>query len=182
MNYVGLNIKRLRLQKGLSLRAFAKEVNISASMISQIENNKTSPSLSTLKNIADELETTIGQLIDDETESKSTKVVKASERKSMYNKDQGIRIELLSTPDPFKQMEPLFFQLDKEASSGKSYKHYGQEFLLVLKGKLEITLIETKYILSKGDSIYFNSSISHSFRNLSSSETEVVWVVTPPSF
>jgi len=90
---------------------------------------------------------------------------------------------LLTSPDNNKQMEPLLFKLDKGAVSGGSqYKHYGQEFVLVLKGTLEITLNDMRYTLQKGDSIYFNSNTPHQFRNTDKGETEVVWVITPPTF
>ncbi|MBF0512398.1 MAG: cupin domain-containing protein [Candidatus Omnitrophica bacterium] len=90
---------------------------------------------------------------------------------------------LLSEPSPYKQMQPILFKLGANAVSGENtYVHYGQEFVLVLKGALEITLAEKNYYLKKGDSIYFNSSTPHAFKNLNKGETEAVWIVTPPSF
>ncbi|MFA6079091.1 MAG: cupin domain-containing protein [Candidatus Omnitrophota bacterium] len=47
---------------------------------------------------------------------------------------------------------------------------------------MEITLNEIEYILRKGDSIYFNSSVPHAFKNIGKDEAEAVWVVTPPTF
>ena len=58
-------------------------------------------------------------------------------------------------------------EFDKDASTGeKQYQHYGQEFMIVLKGKVEISLGEAQTILSEGDSIYFNSHVPHSFKNI----------------
>ena len=181
MQNISVNIRRLRQKQGLSLRELAHLTGITPSMISQIENGKTSPSLATLKNICDKLETTIGKLIDDKP-STTDQVLRLPERKTMHQKEQGIYIELLTTPDPYKQMEPLYFTLEPNASSGSEYRHYGQEFLVVLKGKLEIILNTNHYILNKGDSFYFNSSTPHKYRNLSKGNTELVWIVTPPSF
>jgi quercetin dioxygenase-like cupin family protein len=80
-------------------------------------------------------------------------------------------------------MEPLLFKMNEKAASGPSmYKHYGQEFALVIKGTVEITLNDAVYVLKKGDSIYFNSSTPHSFRNVGKEEAEAIWVVTPPTF
>ena len=181
MQNIGANIRRLRQQQGLSLQELSQRAGITSSMISQIENGKTNPSLATLKQISNELETTIGQLIDDK-ESKHDQVLRFPERKAFHQKEQGIYMELLTTPDPYKQMEPLYFTLEPNASSGKAYRHYGQEFLVILKGKLEIILNDNKYVLNKGDSFYFNSSTPHKYRNLSKGKTELVWIVTPPSF
>jgi quercetin dioxygenase-like cupin family protein len=80
-------------------------------------------------------------------------------------------------------MEPLLAEMDAYATSGDAaYRHFGQEFVFVLKGTIEIDLNKTKYTLKKGDSIYFNSSIPHAFRNLGKLKAEALWVITPPTF
>jgi len=183
MKIIGVNIKRLREEQGITLRELAKRLNVSASLLSQIETGKASPSLSTLKNIADNFGTTIGDLVGEGQKPVKNPVVRKQDRKTIKDMAKGMRLFLLSSPDPNKQMEPLLFQLEPKSSSGESmYKHFGQEFILVLKGTVEITLNDTKYILKKGDSIYFNSSIPHSFRNIDSGLSEALWVDTPPTF
>ncbi|HNS32331.1 MAG TPA: XRE family transcriptional regulator [bacterium] len=183
MKTVGVNIKRLRQDKGITLREIARRLDVSASFISQVETGKASPSLSTLKNIADVLSTTVGNLIGEGQGVSDNPVVRASERKHMQKVGEGIRFYLLTSQDANKQMEPLLFKLDEKATSGDaSYRHFGQEFVLVLKGTVEISLNDISYVLKKGDSIYFNSSIPHSFRNTGRGEAEAIWVVTPPTF
>ena len=183
MKIVGINIRRLREEKGLTLRALAKQLNTSASFLSQVETGKASPSLATLKKIADALSTTIGSLIGEEQKVSGNPVVRVNERKHYQEIGKGITMYLLTSQDPNKQMEPLLFKLAGKATSGSSaYKHFGQEFVLVLKGAIEVTLNDTKYILRKGDSIYFNSNVPHSFKNITKKEAEAIWVVTPPTF
>ncbi len=183
MKIVGVNIKRLREDKGMTLRTLAKQLNVSASFLSQVETGKASPSLSTLKNIADTLSTTIGNLIGEGQKVDDNPVVRAGERKHLNEAEKGINLYLLTSQDDNKQMEPLLFRLAGKATSGStSYRHFGQEFVLVLKGVIEITLNDTVYVLRKGDSIYFNSNVPHSFKNITKEEAEAVWVVTPPTF
>ncbi|MFA5008104.1 MAG: XRE family transcriptional regulator [Candidatus Omnitrophota bacterium] len=183
MNIVGVNIKRLREEKGMSLRTLAKQLKISASFLSQVETGKASPSLATLKNIADSLQATVGNLIGESQRINDNPVVTEKGRKCVEEVGKGMHIYLLTNPDPNKQMEPLLFKIDEHADSGKSaYKHFGQEFVLVIKGEIEITLNETVYVLKKGDSIYFNSHIPHAFRNIGKEKAEAVWVITPPTF
>ncbi|MDD5504592.1 MAG: XRE family transcriptional regulator [Candidatus Omnitrophica bacterium] len=183
MKIVGVNIKRLREEQGLTLRRLANNLGISASFLSQLESGKSSPSLATLKHIADTLSTTIGELIGEGQKAETNPVVRSDERKHVHEVSKGISLYLLTSRDANKQMEPLLFKLKEGASSGsRAYKHFGQEFVLVLKGSIEITLNEISYILKKGDSIYFNSSIPHDFKNAGKDETEVVWVITPPTF
>jgi transcriptional regulator with XRE-family HTH domain len=182
MKIVGINIKRLRETKGISLRELSRKLNVSASFISQIETNKSNPSLASLKNIATALGTTVGSLVGEEMSENNSLLVRENERKSL-EKIHGINMYLLNSADPNNQMEALLFRLDKNANSGKMmYKHFGQEFVYVLEGELEIVLNEKHYILKKGDTIYFNSSTPHSFGNLHKGKTEALWVVTPPTF
>ncbi len=183
MKIVGVNIKRLRDDQGLTLRVLAKKLGISASFLSQVESGKASPSLSTLKSIADALSTTIGSLIGESQKIVDDPIVRASDRKHVQEAGKGINLYLLTSRDPNKQMEPLLFKLKEGATSGgRSYKHFGQEFVLVLRGSIEVMLNDMTYILKKGDSIYFNSSVPHAFKNIGKEEAEAVWVVTPPSF
>lgn len=183
MEMIGQYLKQLRKDKGLNLKDVALRVGVTTSFLSQVENGKTSPSLSTLKLIANALDTTIGHLMGEQNPKEENNILRRGEGRRISDAAQGIKIELLTSPDPFKQMEPLYFTLDQNAGAGEgAYQHYGQEFLLVIKGSLEVTLNTTRYTLKQGDSMYFNSRTPHTFRNIDKATTEVVWVVTPPSF
>ena len=183
MVIIGSNIRRLRKDRNYSLREFADKIGTSASFISQVEMGKVSPSLSKLKEIADGLNSTVGLLIGESEQKNHSHVVRKDKRRHTDHLGTGINVHLLSNADPFKQMQPLLMELDKGASSGeKQYQHYGQEFVLILKGKMELSLGDTNTILNEGDSMYFNSHIPHSFRNIHNSRTTAIWVATPPSF
>ena len=183
MSVIGASIRRLRVEQDMTLREMAKDVGVSPSFLSQVEQGKASPSLATLKSIADELQTTVGRLIDDDGSQEDRLVTTEKQRKAFKQSGNGIQMYLLSESSPYKQMQPLLFKLGQSAASGEStYAHYGQEFVLVLKGSLEIILGDKSYKIKKGESIYFNSSTPHSFKNLFKGETQALWVVTPPTF
>lgn len=183
MKIVGVQLKKIRLEKKITLRDLAKNVGVSASFLSQIEQGKTSPSLDTLKNIAHFLQTTVSNLVGESAIVNQNAVVKLRDRRAIHNIGSDIKMYLLSNPNPNHQMEPLLFELKEKAFSGTDvYTHYGQEFVLILKGGLEINLNGAKHILKQGDSIYFNSNTPHSFKNIHKGTSEVLWVVTPPSF
>ncbi|OHD67084.1 MAG: hypothetical protein A2096_03490 [Spirochaetes bacterium GWF1_41_5] len=181
MEKLGKNIKSNRLKRGLSLRELAAAIHVTPSMLSQVENNKTLPSLVTIKNIADELDTTVDRLIQGNNESTSPVLLKTERRK--VSRLDGIGIDFLTVSSDHKQMEPLLITLQKDAVSGThKYRHFGQEFVLVLSGKIKIFLDNDAYELSAGDTIYFNSTRLHDFCNIFNGESEVLWVITPPSF
>jgi transcriptional regulator with XRE-family HTH domain len=83
MKIIGVNIKKLREVKGISLRELAKRLQVSASFISQIETNKAYPSLVTLKSIADALGTTVGSLIGEDLNQNNFMIVREKERKKV---------------------------------------------------------------------------------------------------
>ena len=183
MNIVGINIRKLREEKRIKLREFARSLNLSASFISQVEMGKASPSLSTLKGIADKLSTTVGDLIGEGQKFSAEPITREAERKNLQGLEKGVSMYLLTSPDNNKMMQPILFKMNKNASSGgTNYTHFGQEFVMVLKGEIEIKLNSSFYNLKKGDSIYFNSKTPHSFRNIGNGEAEAVWVITPASF
>jgi mannose-6-phosphate isomerase-like protein (cupin superfamily) len=79
-------------------------------------------------------------------------------------------------------MEPHLFRIAPNAGSGESYRHEGEEFLYVLRGKLQISVKEKQYLLKAGDSFYFESSSPHHWLNPGQSESLILWVNTPPTF
>lgn len=183
MDIVGINIRRLRKDHNYSLREFGQKIGVSASFLSQVELGKISPSLSKLKDIADALNTTIGLLIGETDYNTSSPLIRKADRRHTDRLVTGLNVDLLSNPDPYKQMEPFIIKLERGASSGpKQHQHFGQVFIYVFRGKLKISLNNKDYVMNEGDSIYFNSNVPHSFANVNKNITEAMWVVTPPTF
>lgn len=178
---IAVNLRQIRTDRGMSLKDVADKTGLTVSFLSQLEKGKTMPSISTLKSIAVSINTTISALVG-ESPVLPDPVIRKDERKSIKYAE-GITMYLLSSSGSNNQMETLLFELSPNASSGtKAYRHFGQEFVMVLSGILEITLNSRRHVLKKGDSIYFNSSSPHSFKNISKGRTEAVWVDTPPTF
>lgn len=180
MKRLGERIRRKREGLQLQLSDLAKQVGISSSALSQIENAKAFPSIFSLKAIADHLHTTVGELIGEyETLSQNPRIREA-EKKFIKKNKSGTKLYLLSHHDPYKQMETYLVVL---APGGDAQdimaRHPGQEFLYILNGSMEILLEEKSYDLQKGDSFYFNSSMSHSVHNINKGNTEMLWVITP---
>jgi transcriptional regulator with XRE-family HTH domain len=184
MENFGLNVKSQREKMGLTLRDVAKKVNLSPSYLSQIENNKTFPSLSAAKNIADVLNTTVGFLIGEETSIPVTPIIiKKHKRKSLINFGYGLELQFLSTFDHNNKMEPTIQILQENTISGNPpYQHEGDEFCFVLEGTIKIVMGDNEYDLEEGDSIYFKSNIPHSIKNVSKKQATALFVTSPTYF
>lgn len=82
-----------------------------------------------------------------------------------------------------KNMEPLLAKFSPKSGSEGLYAHGGgQEFGYVLSGELDLTVGERTYNLKKGDAFYFNSTRLHGYMNPSDEITEVLWVISPPTY
>jgi quercetin dioxygenase-like cupin family protein len=80
-------------------------------------------------------------------------------------------------------MEPHLFRVKPGGGSGESYSHEGEEFLHVLRGDFEIWLNKSEhYRLKPGDSLYFESTMPHRWKNPGRKEAWVLWINTPPTF
>ena len=182
MKRLGERIKKRRVYLKLQLNDLSGKVGISPSALSQIEKVKAFPSITTLKNIADNLITTVGELIGENETLTKNPLVRQSEMKFVLENDTGAVLYLLSHHDHSKQMETYFIRLKAKAMTNDfMHSHPGQEFLFVLSGKIEVNLDEEKFILQRGDSFYYNSNMLHSISNKYGRKSEVLWIVTPPN-
>ncbi len=174
---VGPRLRRLRIQRGLSLAEVASAVGISIGFLSALERSQMSAAVGTLRRLARYYRTNILDFFD--ATEMNARLVRPSKRK-VLDAGPGVRMELLAWGN--KVMEPHLFRIAPGAGSGESYTHEGEEFLFVLRGELQIDLDGDEYHLQRGDSFYFESATPHHWNNPGRSETWLLWVNTPPTF
>ena len=177
---IGGRIRNLRREKGLTLKNLADHVNVTASLISQLERGIVNPSVSLLKQISDYLGVTIASLLEsDERETRNYPLLHSGERKTLVT-EGNTKFQLLSQ---FYNLNCEFVlnEWQPGASTGKNqYTHEGFECGFVLKGKLKIELGEQVYILKSGDSMTFPSTVPHLVCNPTKKVTIAVWVNSVP--
>jgi DNA-binding transcriptional MerR regulator/quercetin dioxygenase-like cupin family protein len=174
----GQRFRRLRLKRGLSLAQVARATGVSVGFLSALERGQMRSSIATLQRIARFYKTNILSMF--ETNGDAPSVVRRSQRKVLETSAK-VRMELLAWGNT--AMEPHLFRVKPGGGSGESYAHEGEEFLHVLRGEFEIWLHnQGHYRLKTGDSLYFESSTPHRWKNCGRSEAWVLWVNTPPTF
>lgn len=174
----GQRFRRLRVRRGLSLAHVAKATGVSVGFLSALERGQMRSSVATLRRIARFYGTNILSLF--ETAGKNPRLVRPSERKILET-TPDVRMELLAWGNT--AMEPHLFRVKPGGGSGESYSHEGEEFLHVLRGDFEIWLNKSEhYRLKPGDSLYFESSTPHRWKNPGRKEAWVLWINTPPTF
>jgi DNA-binding transcriptional MerR regulator/quercetin dioxygenase-like cupin family protein len=174
----GQRFRRLRIRRKLSLAQVARATGVSVGFLSALERGQMRPSVSTLRRIARFYRTNILSLF--EAPGENPRLVRPQQRKILET-TAGVRMELLAWGNA--AMEPHLFRIKPKGGSGESYAHEGEEFLHVLRGEFEIWLNNHEhYLLKTGDSLYFESSTPHRWRNPGRKEACLLWVNTPPTF
>ncbi len=174
----GQRFRRLRQKRNLSLAQVARATGVSVGFLSALERGQMRASVATLTRIARYYRTNLLSFFDDS--KKNSRLVPPAERRVLET-TKGVRMELLAWGN--KAMEPHLFRIKPGSGSGEPYTHEGEEFLHVIRGRFEIWIgNEEHYKLKPGDSLYFESSTPHRWRNPGSSESWLLWINTPPTF
>ena len=177
---LGKKIEGLRRRRGLTTRELAMDVQVTSSLISQIEHSKTSPSLDTLRRIAKALRVPlIYLLLEDDLEPQ---VVRKRERHVIHLEDSQLRASFLS-PVPPQDLELVLLEIPRgKVAWTNSRSHEGQECRLVLKGTIRAYYGDKVYILEEGDSILWNGTVPHRIENVGNREAHLLIALTPPGY
>ena len=172
---VGKLIKSARKRKGLTLQELAGKSGISATAISAIERNVSSPTVNTLSGIARALGESLSALLGEN--EISYVLTRAGNRERLATEIRNVEFLSLASGIPGQRFLPKMSVLQPGASSGEDYvTHRGEEFLFVVKGQLEVELNGQASRLEEGDSLYFRSDTPYRWRNIADRETQILVV------
>ena len=181
---VGAEIRRLRKLRKLTLEALGQATGLSVGYLSQVERNKSSPTVKAMFDISHALGVTINWFFhegDPGDRDEDRFVVRAGRRRSIRY-DTGIVDELLNT-SAVKSFEFLMSSFPANSSVQDSpYSHEGEECGVVLAGRLRIQIDGIEYELREGDSFSFPSTLQHSYLNPGKEEARVIWCTSPPTY
>lgn len=175
---VGQQLRALRKARKLSIRALAERSGLSVNTLSLIENGKTSPSVTTLHQLAQTLNVSITAFFENERHNKRVVYQRAGERQQIVF-PQG-HMEKLNNGMPRLGSEPFVTKLEPSASSGeKPIIYAGRQFIYCLEGHITYTVDGDAYPLAPGDSLIFDAYIPHGWRNTDSTSSRALLVLCP---
>ena len=187
---LGTRVREFRMERGMLAKELAEGAGVSASLISQIENNVTTPSIDVLRRISAVLEVHVGEFFNQDgdgdpgAEPAATRplVVRAGRRKKLILPQSRWVYELL-TPDLQGKLELLWLEIGSGGSVPVEFStHEGEEANVVIKGRVHIWVGDEEYVLEEGDSVTFESSRPHRTANLDDETAILISAITPPSF
>ena len=178
---IGGRLRTLRQEHRYSIRKLAQLAGVSPSLISEVERERVEPSISVLKRIATSLDVTLTYFFSEPVATEA-RVVRRDERRALRESrdGSGITFELLAPPGA-EVLEPIYGRYDVGASMGP-VSHDGEEWGMVIRGRLKVSLGDEVYFLNEGDAIQFPSSIPHRIANAHDDVTEYVWINSEQSF
>jgi transcriptional regulator with XRE-family HTH domain len=179
MPLIGSKIRGLRLENDLTQEELADRSELTKGFISQLERDRTSPSISTLQDILEVLGTNLADFFDEGEEEKY--VFTKDEFFEKIDSDRKLKISWIVPNAQKYEMEPILLELEP----GGSYEdepHAGEEFGFLLDGELTLKIGKKKLRVLKGQTFYYTANKSHGLENQSKKKAVVLWVSTPPMF
>jgi len=175
---VGRRLRELRAERGISIRALAEQSSLNVNTLSLIENGKTSPSVSTLQQVAAALEVPINAFFEIEIVPQTIVYQKARDRKAGAFA-HGTLADL-GTGFTRSGLEPFVVTLEPSAHSGDTpIVHTGLEFVYCLDGCLSYEVEGQVFSLEPGDSLLFEAHLPHRWRNAGESPSRSLLLLCP---
>src|ERR1700743_1691507 len=175
----GAKLRSVRVAFGLSQRALARRAGVTNGLISLIEQNRVSPSVSSLKKVLDGVPMTLAEFFTLDEGSAPQMFFGADELVEVGTEQVSQR--LVAAQRSGRQLSLVHERYAPGAMTGdEMLAHRGEEGGVVIRGRVELTIGGSARVLGPGDAYYFASQLPHRFRNVGREVCEVVSCVTPP--
>jgi len=175
---IGEHIRRLRLRRHVSVRAFAAQTGFSPSFISQLENGQVSPSLGSLQKIAETLGVTLGEFFAaTANEPDEDLIVRQSGRRRLDSTWTDAHLEALGSMTRSRKLEPVLAVFGPGGRSGKHlHSHSREEFAFVVRGCVTLTLADEDNELVAGDAVTLPAHAPHRWENRGRELVEILMI------
>jgi len=174
---IGEHIRRLRSDRGLSVRAFAAQTGFSPSFISQLENGQVSPSLGSLQKIAEALGVTLGEFFAAAETGEEPLIVRVADRSRMDSTWTDAHIEALGAMARSRRLEPVLVIFGPGGKSGQHpHAPSREEFAFVLTGEVTLTLADEENVMRRGDAVTLPAQAPRLWENRTREIAEILIV------
>jgi transcriptional regulator with XRE-family HTH domain len=180
MNLVELaqRIKGLRLDRRLTLEEVASRAGLTRSWLSKVENFRVTPSLSALAQIAAALGVTVAELVEGLDRKPQIALIRRDERR-VVERDRdmsNIVYESLAHKFTDRSMDPFLLTVPSGVARKEALPHEGEDFVIVIKGKVALEYGEELFHLEEGDCAYFDGQTAHRLINPNAEPAQVLCV------
>jgi mannose-6-phosphate isomerase-like protein (cupin superfamily) len=182
---LGTKLRALRLRRKIGLVDLGKHTGLSASMLSQLENGRLTPTLPTLARIAMVFDVGLDHFFGARRGQRTFAMVRAAERIRFPDRagspNPAYFFECLAFAAQGKGLQAYLAEFPhRKAADSEEHVHEGAEFFFVVEGSVGITFEGEEHVLGQGDSVYFDAGGPHSYRGIGRSPSRALVVTTPP--
>jgi transcriptional regulator with XRE-family HTH domain len=175
---VGRQLRQLRAERGISIRLLADQSGLNVNTLSLIENGRTSPSVSTLQQLATALDVPITAFFERDAPKNDISYLKAGQRRRVTFSHGTL--EDLGTGLSLRGGQPFLVTMKPKADSGPTpIVHTGHEFVFCLEGQLTYTIEGSLYPLDPGDSLLFAAYLPHCWCNSGKTPSRSLLIMCP---
>jgi transcriptional regulator with XRE-family HTH domain len=178
---VGARLRGVRTAFSLSQRELARRAGVTNGLISLIEQNRVSPSVSSLQPLLDGIPMSLAEFFTVDLNAPPQSFYATDELVELGNDQVSLR--LVAARRPGRQLTLLHERYAPDAATGEEMlAHRGEEGGVVIQGSIELTVGGSTRVLGPGEAYYFASHLPHRFRNVGPEACEIISACTPPSF
>ncbi len=179
---IGNRLRMVRQIYGLTQRELARRAGVTNGAISLIEQNRVSPSISSLKKILDGIPLSLADFFTLNFSPSENVFLSASELTEIAF-GENISLRMVGRSIKNRALQMLSETYQPGADTGEAMlRHQGEECGIVVTGRLLVTVGAQEKELSSGDAYYFRSDIPHRFRNVGNTPCTLISANSPPSF
>jgi transcriptional regulator with XRE-family HTH domain len=173
---LGRKLMKMRKERNMTVQHLANETGLSVQYIGQVEKGEVTPPVAVILQLSRALQIDSSLLLKEEKQRAGRKSAEDYQKRT-----QDYTYQNLTPEAEHKHLKAFKILVDPQSDhKGVSYQHLGEEFIYVLKGKMEVMVGENRNLLSPGECLHFNSSIVHKLRNVSDEKAELLVVLYTP--
>jgi len=178
---VGARLRSVRTTFGLSQRELARRAGVTNGLISLIEQNRVSPSVSSLKKVLDGVPMSLAEFFTLDMSAAPQAFFGVHELIELGNAELSLR--LVAAQRPGRQLTVLHERYAAGAATAEEMlAHRGEEAGVVVRGRIELMVGGATRVLGPGEAYYFSSQLPHRFRNVGREVCEIISASTPATF
>ncbi len=165
----------------MSVEELARVAGVKTQVLQAIESGDVYPAIGVLIKLARALGQRLGSFMDDQFKDDPLVVLKAERdcrRQSVGSNANPYEYYSLGQGKPDRHMEPFYVIVGSNEMPLSS--HEGEEFIYVIKGRLELRCGNKVQVLEPGDSVYYNSLLPHVLKSVGPDSAEIVATVFTP--
>ena len=163
---VGQEIQRLRLEHNFTLDQLASKSGVSKSILSQIERDRSNPTLATIWRITKALESPLENILSANEGTFSFEKLSRNATPEVTSEDNGFRLRILGTLNTVSSVQ--WYEVNAEPGAKLASESHGKgslESVTLCSGNLTVTVGDDVQTICTGETLRYHTNLPHVLKN-----------------